>query len=328
MVAGVHLTAGVYVKHGDSVLQAAYQKQGNAPMMRPLRLLVHTPHPERIPMLVEQYACLPWHILFAVAEENTAACLEACASGTCTCVDLPRDCDSSKMGGILGLPAGSVHNLLIAPHADGSTDLVYAHSDMWLSRSMPSFIRSRPPNTILLPAGLDPHCMPLGAKVDLDEDIRFHNGNTSTMWNTFRNACEAMLRRESAQAATEANDEDEATRLIRVANVCCFGWSDFLYLPAAAQPLFAAMATGPMRGRNATDGLSEHEGAIHTIVNAIVSAPRSPFVAEDAACLGSCCGLEGGYDALSPDTRCAHPVDLRNSSGWDEARAAAGECPQ
>ena len=289
------------IQHQDRQLAAG----GDAP---PLRLLLNVPHPERLPMLLDVYQQIPWHILFAVAPANLTGCRDVCGA-RCECVELPSQCDSVVAGG-QGGKTGFQHSLLVAPHADGSSDLLYAHGDMWLSRRLYDLVRGKHRHSIVLPAGLENvRCAAPGTR----EWQQYSRAWTALRAEGFFPKCRALL--------SGGGPASEAHRLLRQANVCCHGWSDLLYLPRATQPMFAAMATGPF------GELSVAEGAIVTIAEAITRANISQARAS-AECAGDCCiqriNLAPGqttYDLIQAGTVCAHPVDLRNSSAWYEAQA-------
>lgn len=277
----------------------------------PLRLLLNVPYPERLPMLLDVYLCKPWALILAVAPAILGNCSELCGS-RCSCVELPAVCDSKHTGGF----AKYHHNLLIAPHADGSSDLLYAHADFWLARRMYDHVRS--PlyrESILLPSECPTcpvsSCYAPGAYP-----------NFPPSWQTFGPVCQSAMASEAAQG--------DDYRLLRELGECCHSWADLLYLPRAAQPMFAAMATGPF---NATD---IHEGAVPTIAKAIAHANVSRLTGLE--CAGSCCADTGNlttlapgqttYDLIGANTMCAHPVDLRNASAWYAVHAepAHGSC--
>jgi len=256
-----------------------------------LRILLLTPHPERIPLLIDHYRGLPWRMLMAVAQERREECAALCG-GECECVDLPSQCDSSSIYERTGRPvSGHHHNLLIAPHADGSSDLLFTHSDMWMSRRMHEFVAQRRTHILLPGAQLPESCHTPGTAA--------FSGNTWDKWPQWGPRCEAAMLE---------NGNSTTARILRGANVCCHGWADLLYLPAASQRLFAEMATSQFLAATAP-----HEGVIATIVNALTQ--QGLFSATGIGCAGSCCDVVG-YGEISNTTLCAHTVDLRDAGGW------------
>ena len=279
----------------------------------PLRLLLQVPYPERVPMLIAEYRCTPWSIIFAVAPDYLDDCAEQCGQH-CTCVEMPEVCDSARVENGF---SKYVHNLLIAPHANASSDLLFAHADFWLSNRIYELVRGPYRHNIVLPSkpeNLWPEsCYAPGTNLS---SVVLKSGNPWLPWREFGPIC---------QAGMNGTTDDEASLMLKDLGACCRGWVDLLYLPRETQAMFAAMATGMF---NAT---KFHEGAIPTITAAIARANLSqPLVG--LGCAGSCCDGAGDladlspgmttYDLINDETICAHPVDLRNRTAWLKVSSA------
>ena len=311
----------------DSVMIPGKRKDANCSSVnkRPLRVLLTVPYPERLHLLLDKYstgewACVTTQLIIMVRTEAMSTCnafvvvgnafVHAstwdCADGRCVCAELPEECDSTKIAN-----SRSVHNLLLAPYADGSSDLLFAHSDMWLGNQLARSLAGRGPraldrHAIWLPgrdgSGVDDSGMLPGMLQD--DELMYSNStlalpgggcfdaNASVAWDwweSFAPKCAAAQRRDAP---------------LRALGVCCFAWVDLLYLPKAKQQAFAALATG---------GLAEatsHEGAIATIVAALTmhgaTGERSGRV-QGVGCHGGCC-QGASLDYVRNDTLCMHRV--------------------
>jgi hypothetical protein len=265
----------------------------------PLRLLLQVPYPERIPLLLRQYARLPWTILMAVPAAALDECGATCGAA-CVCVELSLHHHLDARGAP-GCTA-RMHDLLIAPHADGSSDLLFAHADMWLSPAVYARTRGTAQETVLLPARRTfTHwsCATPGSERFVEQ------ADAWPFWANFSASCDAAIRRDRESGASDG----ALTQL----NKCCYGWSDLLYLPRRAQSTFATLARGAFRTAES------HEGSIVTIALALNASGVAPL--DTLTCEGDCCNVDGAsiWERITQDTLCAHPVDLRDRTGWSRA---------
>jgi len=257
--------------------QSAFPGAGVAGAMR---LLLLVPYAERIPMLMQQYSCLPWSIIMAVAD--VPSCQNACADfkPACTCTQLSWKQDSSNQ------QYTQFHHQLIANHADGSSDLLYSHADMWLSRHIYATLQGT--KSMMGPTGSS--CSTPGPGCSFQP-------SSWPFWADFsRGCCDGMHQ-----------GSDDAQPLLEF-GACCTGWADLAFLPRDTQTMFASIARGPLAG------VACHEGTIPTIMHAVAKAQRS--VVHSLQCAGGALGGIGWGD-ITDDTRCAHPVDLRDGAGWE-----------
>ena len=220
-----------------------------------------------------------------------------------------------------------MHNLLLAPHADGSSDLLYAHADMWLSRRMYTVLRGPRRQQIHMPGSYKRPNYPTNEPVTessamtschtpgeadfySERWIGWNNSNRAgcnngAVWKAFcwANTCSAML---------QSGRTDELDLLLQSANTCCYSWSDLLYLPSHTQRLFSRMVTQIPELRDHP----YHEAVVGTVVEAIERATGRHTVG--LRCGGSCCaGSTSAYEEIEENgSLCHHPVDLRNESGW------------
>tara|TARA_B110001452_G_scaffold235058_1_gene213674 strand:- start:873 stop:1862 length:990 start_codon:yes stop_codon:yes gene_type:complete len=292
----------------DSVMVPGKWKDANCSSVnkRPLRVLLTVPYPERLHLLLDKYsagewACVTTQLIIMVSPETMSTCNANCADGRCVCAELPEECDSRKIAA-----SRRMHNLLLAPYADGSSDLLFAHSDMWLGNQLARSLTGRGPraldrDAIWLPgrdgSGFDSGMLRDDELMSSKSTLALPGGgcfdaNASVAWDwweSFAPKCAAAQRRDAP---------------LRALGVCCFAWVDLLYLPKAKQQAFAALATG---------GLAEatsHEGAIATIVAALTmhgaTGERSGRV-QGVGCHGGCC-QGASLDYVRNDTLCMHRV--------------------
>ena len=195
-------------------------------------------------MLRDRYTDLPWHVMMAVPVANLTSCGSMCGV-RCECVELAQPCVTGNWW-TYGFST-HVHNLLLAPHADGSSDLLYAHADMWLSRRMYTVLRGPRRQQIHMPGSYKRPNYPTNEPVTessamtschtpgeadfySERWIGWNNSNRAgcnngAVWKAFcwANTCSAML---------QSGRTDELDLLLQSANTCCYSWSDLLYLPS------------------------------------------------------------------------------------------------
>ena len=146
----------------------------------------------------------------------------------------------------------------IASFTDGSSDLLYMHSDFWVNvrgllrggwlganSVLPDASTSDWPRTRArgLPPMAPQDCLPLEAMAQCtgrNGNITCGGNRTWAWWSGSHHLCH--------QAALSVG-----------ASHCCYGWSDMLYLPAAAHTAYKAMAEGAFAN-------VFHEVAIPTIM--------------------------------------------------------------
>lgn len=315
LVAQAQVADSLHFRHVDldSVMVPGTRKDANCSSFkkRPLRVLLTVPYPERLHLLLDKYSagewsCVTTQLIIMVPSETMSTCNADCADGRCVCAELPEKCDSTKIA-----TSRSIHNLLLAPYADGSSDLLFAHSDLWLGNQLARSLAGRglralDRDAIWLPgrdgSGVDDSGMLRADKmISSKSTLALPGGgcfdaNASVAWDwweSFAPKCAAAQRRDDAVHAP-----------LRALGVCCFAWVDLLYLPMAKQQEFAALATG---------GLAEaksHEGAIATIVAALTmhgaTGEQSGRV-QGVGCHGGCC-QGASLDYVRNDTLCMHRV--------------------
>ena len=287
------------VKNGDLVRTGRLEPHYTAvegPRHEPLRLLIQASHVERIPLLLEAYSGVrPWTIMMLVPQDDVASCGMLCAN-SCACIGLPVAAYADYLF--------KYHEYALAPLADGSSDLLYIHADMWISPAFYDLVQTNR-RTILLPRELVPVPQtdePTEAEgVGGSGDGRcFTPDNINVRWSWWGNlsqACSAALRSDS---------------FIQSLGTCCFGWVDMLHLPKAVQLPFAKLVTGPLSGAN-------QEGAILTAARAL--AAQNATTLNHVKCLGSCCQGSRNPPEMVPwssiasgDYLCAHPVQLQEET--------------
>lgn len=300
-VSALALSTAAYAAPAESDVHVLAADTGDS--QSPLRVLFQVPHVERIPMLLRHYAHLNWTMLMATGSASLSLCERLCVrSEHCTCAQLPDPCDTTVVNPD-GTPKLSrhMHDLLIAPYADGSSDLLFVHADMWLSRRVDALLRSDDyRHKIVMPRARAEHMCYRPGTADF--------ANVSwPLWEQFAPLCASAIATYSPKAE---DDEPDVGWPLRAYGHCCYGWSDLLYLPRAVQPYWAALATGPLAE------VEGHEAAISTISHALAFEGVAELT--DLSCGGDCCNAanEPLLHAITQTTNCMHPVDLRDAAGW------------
>ena len=301
-----------------------------------MRLLLHAmKRPERVPLMLQAYGCTP-HLSIALLVYPAA--LARCRQHVRQARSRHRACwDGCACVAALAEPSHMHVN--IAHVADGTTDLLYAHADMYLNISALSR-ELRGGNattaTTATPAGglmlsgraVEPGCVPVAQMPychGQDNGNRTCGGRTWAWWS----------------------HSDASCRMAAVAlglEACCYGWSDLVYLPRAAQHAFRSLATGtaataadggPSWRRNLDDGGSPaaasgrrwppvrdsgslpslrrvfHEVAIPTALHHMRQRRWGGVGWRRIRCVGSCCtGVNGPAFARAAPLQCAHKIYL------------------
>ena len=291
---------------GGTLVPVSKLDDGAALGEPPLRVLFSLPYAERIPELLSHYGPLNWTMIMAMGAVNLASCHNLCGD-QCSCVLLPEPCDSTvkNLDGTHKISM-RVHDLLIAPFADGSSNLLFAHADMWMSRRMGALLRSDTyRDKMVLPRSPSEHMCHQPGTTAFD--------NVKWMfWESFGPRCAAAV----GSASPPPDDESpDVLWPLRGLGQCCYGWVDLFYLPKAAQALFAQLATGPLAS------VEMHEASIVTIAHALAREGIADLV--DFGCQGDCCNSAKAklLREVTNATTCMHPraqdpVDLSDAEGW------------
>ena len=243
-------------------------------------ILLWTSKIERIPLLLQKYACgrsrqldflLPW----ATSSSELSRCVATCAA-RCSCYqDLPFPV-ASVGHAFPPLPAGprfpSTVGRSIArhmrEHVPRGVDLLYAHADMWLNVS--AIVKAAAGGVALSPvyafADPGPQASDLGRRsVCFADDAALDADVSWTWWAQSKALCKA------ASTIMRAHGR---------AMPCCRGWADLLFVPHSLHTAFIELFE-----RNASRGFAEgrrgvlwdvhSEVALHTAMNVLnTSGPR------------------------------------------------------
>ena len=225
-----------------------------------LHLVLHVPHPARLPMLLQHYEKhasllrkLHQTILKNVISRHTLPVL--CRSGgiqvaACEYLQRHRSNSGSRDCSMLMLTCGSTFNLQ-DPFALGSQCYLVAWS-LWPQQTRSDQqLAFRPPDT----------CLSVGGRISNVWEPR--GGRQSENWGWWDDAWP------KCQIAALASNMTH----------CCCGWSDLLYLPAAMVMPFCKSA--------ALFRDVWHEVAIPTILHALIGREQTAVTL--AHCLGGCC---------------------------------------
>ena len=245
------------------------------------------------------------HIL--VHSKSLAECLSLCQTVLCRCAVAVRP-ETQHVG--------------IAQLLDGTSDVIFAHADMWLNISAIVGLLTREnahsSKTAMPFSGLMMRGMPVeSACVPLTTMSKCHgrSGNVTCgdrtwhWWMGSQTSCPEAAQRSGLSA-------------------CCYGWADLLYLPWRAHAAFRALS----------DVFREvfHEVAIPTMLHGMQQAttrwgPPVPWLQAGFSCAGSCCSNVNGWtrapisvidergtqrgrhrsrDEPRPSLMCAHKVSL------------------
>lgn len=276
---------------------------------------------QRISLLLAAYGCTSsLKLTLIVYKRDHEKCVTAVAAATAE-----GACGSGCACAVSVTEPTHMHQN-IAQYATGERDLLYTHMDMFVNVSMINFMRRQ--NATISPAhGLqmgservESWCMPrqhlqncTGAQQP--GSPRTCNGRTWWWWSQADVTCRV------------------AARALNL-DVCCYGWADFVWLPAHAHRTFRRLATGGssleplatnarlghrlLRGaaRYNRDDFREvmHEVAIPTILHHMQAEPWGRVRWRRLDCEGSCCSSfrpgEFIHRAAQRPLLCAHKIYL------------------
>ena len=249
-----------------------------------ISLLLWVPHVQRIPLLLRHYGCMPWELRMAVPHDGMRVCATACGR-QCSCYAVPSPSHNSWCYG------NPVCHLL-PEHANGTTSLLYAHSDLWLHPGLMQQIIRQDPLAMMQPWGglvsrhtglWEPNqCFPL----------RILRNVTAWHWRDTQSPTQ-----HAAQCANGVRYHK--LRAVQQFDKCCHGWIDLLYLPRTVHA----------RLRNVAQGFTNvfMEVAITTALHALASS--ASIRRKDVNCSGSCCSTVP-WSKVESCALCTHRVGL------------------
>jgi hypothetical protein len=287
----------VAVERAAAANDAAKQK---AVEMKPLKVVVWiAQHANRLPVILRAYGCSPGlQLIILVGSDEQIGCLSllraARPHGACV---RPQACQCQ-------VAKWSAQQQLanVAPFADGLSDMVFTHADLWFNLSLLNSWR-RLRNHSASPRGglgmVEPYCHPLR---DMMTCQTVGDGNTTCagrQWHWWSNSAPQCL-----QLASLAN-----------LTSCCYAWSDWFFVPKTAHAALRSLANS-FKFR-----FLFHEVAVPTVLHAL-NLPRwggTPHAM--LPCTGSCCtqltdgaqlGHAGGsWRQVAPSaSMCAHRLSL------------------
>ena len=323
---------------------------------RPVNVFVHIcKHAERMPLVMRSFQCGIGQrkalLHFQVKPVEMPLCLSLCANASAGLLDpafrgLSCGCVSER-----AWPQLQHVNLL--PFADGKHDLLFAHADLWVNAlaiaAMPWFRRG---DTAVTPAsgmhsggqlpaiaGSGRRCVPAATmdacvkeEIDLGA-VWTRNAGTAPVAGAspgsfyWRNRTRTTYRCPDATGKLDspwdwwmdAHLRCRTAALSRGVAECCYGWSDFVYLPRRAHAAFTELA--------AAFRAVFHEVALPTILNELRN--RSGGVKWDTSslrCAGGCCvNLPWNRETLNAP--CGHKVLLQHLPRLSPWREGSCESP-
>ena len=292
-------------------MQAVVLTDSLMPSSHDTTLLVHAMTlPERIPLLLAAHACVPrLRVELLVRRRHEHHCSTAvqnakargwCGAG-CSCV--AAHAEPSHM------------HLNIAAAATGERDMLYAHADMLVNisallSSLTGRASTASPLDGLMMRGvgrIPSKCIPIAQMTSCRGSGDYNytcDGHRWWWWSRSDKAC----RMAGALLGLDA---------------CCYGWSDFVFLPARSQATFRRLATG---GRShAIHGVDEgldadfkrddlravmHEVAIPTILHHMRLQRWGGVPWQRVRCAGACCDKVRATEMTGGPLLCAHKVPL------------------
>ena len=276
-------------------------------------LVVFVSHPERVPIL---HAYAKWFASLTFMVTGSAACAackealerlrpasagahtDATESGSsCTCVD---DFDNTRPYGVGAnySGVGNVHisfarvMLRVASARPGLAGIVYMHADFVLN--VRRFAGAPLADIWTARAGLsgryrDPCCYPLDNPIFRRSPFMGRMGRSNTEWPWFGGAHRACHR---------------AARLIGATH-CCFGWSDFVYMPLRLLDTFTALLQRM--------GELFHEAAVPTAINRLAKSHGATWRLLPR-CEGSATAGQLLASQLHKQLDCGHRLNLGDAS--------------